>query len=85
MGTATKQHKKVPQLRFSGFSDAYTSTTISSIAEKLSVGFVGTCEKYYTDKNLGIPIIRTGNLQGEKLVMKDLKFVTKDFHNKNAF
>ena len=52
------------------------------VAEKICVGFVGTCEKYYTDES-GIPMYRTGNLNGLKLTQDDLKYVTKEFHEQN--
>ena len=55
---------------------------LSEVAEKICVGFVGTCEKYYTDAS-GIPMYRTGNLNGLKLNQDDLKYVTKEFHEHN--
>ena len=49
----------------------------------MCVGFVGTCEKHYTDKAHGIPMYRTGNIKDGFLVEDDMKFVTRDFHEKN--
>ena len=49
---------------------------------KISVGFVGTCEPFYTDKNKGIPMLRTGNLGEGFLKFKNLKYVTREFHDK---
>ncbi|MBQ9608817.1 MAG: restriction endonuclease subunit S [Lachnospiraceae bacterium] len=57
-------------------------TTIEKITEKVKVGFVGTCEKYYTDE-YGIPMIRTGNITENGIDMIELKYVTKEFHEKN--
>ena len=51
-------------------------------SEKVCVGFVGTCEKYYTDET-GIPMYRTGNLNGLSLNKDDMKYVTRDFHQQN--
>ena len=52
------------------------------MAEKICVGFVGTCEKFYTDES-GIPMYRTGNLNGLSLNRDDLKYVTNEFHQHN--
>jgi len=48
---------------------------------KISVGFVGVCEPFYTDKT-GVPMIRTGNLSDNGLKLRALKYVTKEFHDK---
>ena len=57
-------------------------TTIEQITERVKVGFVGTCEKYYTDDS-GIPMLRTGNITDHGIDMSDLKYVTAEFHEKN--
>jgi type I restriction enzyme S subunit len=55
---------------------------MANVCEKISVGFVGVCEPYYTEKQEGIPMLRTGNL-GEGFLRYDkMKFVTKEFHKK---
>lgn len=56
--------------------------TVEQITERVKVGFVGTCEKYYTDET-GIPMLRTGNITDCGIDMRDLKYVTADFHKKN--
>jgi len=55
---------------------------IKEISEKLVVGFVGTCDPFYTD-NDGIPMLRTTNVNEGKLSLSNLKYVTKEFHEKN--
>lgn len=57
-------------------------TTVEDITERVKVGFVGTCEKYYTDES-GIPMLRTGNITDKGIDIKDLKYVTEEFHVKN--
>ena len=57
-------------------------TTIERITERVKVGFVGTCEKYYTDES-GIPMLRTGNITEKGIDLSDLKYVTEDFNCKN--
>ena len=56
--------------------------TVEQITERVKVGFVGTCEKYYTDAS-GIPMLRTGNITDHGIDMSDLKYVTEEFHDKN--
>ena len=55
---------------------------LKSICRSINVGFVGVCEPFYTDKNNGVPLIRTGNLGEGFLKLDKVKYVTRDFHNK---
>lgn len=55
---------------------------LEECVKKVCVGFVGVCEQFYTDKS-GIPMYRTGNLKNGKVNKLDLKYVTKEFHEKN--
>ena len=55
---------------------------LGECVEKVCVGFVGVCEHFYTD-NTGVPMYRTGNLKNGKVSKLDLKYVTKEFHEKN--
>lgn len=64
------------------YAELTEETTIKHIAECVKVGFVGTCEKYYTDST-GVPMLRTGNITSKGIALKDLKFVTTEFHEKN--
>ncbi len=57
-------------------------TTLEAITERVKVGFVGTCEKYYTDAS-GIPMLRTGNITDNGIDLAELKYVTLEFHEKN--
>ena len=57
-------------------------TSIENITERVIVGFVGTCEKFYTDE-LGVPMLRTGNITENGIDLSDLKYVTEEFHEKN--
>lgn len=55
--------------------------TIEEITERVKVGFVGTCEKYYTDTD-GVPMLRTGNITDHGITLTDLKYVTREFHKR---
>lgn len=56
---------------------------LEKISERVNVGFVGTCERYYVNKNEGIPMIRTGNIQDKEIDLSGLKYVSEEFHEKN--
>ena len=55
---------------------------LGNLTNKVKVGFVGTCEKYYTEDST-YPMIRTTNLKNSGVDLSDLKYVTKDFFDKN--
>jgi type I restriction enzyme S subunit len=74
--------RKAPEIRFKGFTDDWEQRKLNEVAEKICVGFVGTCEKFYTDES-GVPMYRTGNLNGLSLNRDDLKYVTNEFHQHN--
>ena len=75
--------EKVPRIRFKGFTGDWEQHKLSDLVEKICVGFVGTCEKYYTDVADGIPMYRTGDLSGFALNHTGIKYVTREFHKKN--
>ena len=77
-----QKNASVPDIRFPGFTGDWEQRKLCEVSEKICVGFVGTCEKYYTDAS-GIPMYRTGNLNGLKLNQDDLKYVTREFHEQN--
>ena len=55
---------------------------LKEVTRRVKVGFVGTFEKYYTD-NTGVPMLRTTNITSHGIDLKDLKYVTRTFHEKN--
>ena len=65
-----------------GDLDSRPKQKIKDITKRVKVGFVGTCEKYYTN-NSEIPMLRTTNITAHGIDLKDLKYVTKEFHKKN--
>lgn len=56
---------------------------LEKFTKKMNVGFVGTCESFYVEKDKGIPMIRTGNIKDKKINLENLKYVDKEFHEKN--
>jgi type I restriction enzyme S subunit len=59
-------------------------TTLKGASERINVGFVGTCDPFYTNEFEGVPMIRTGNLGDGQLRFEKLKYVTKEFHQKQS-
>ena len=76
-------NQNIPKLRFPGFDGAWETKSVYELASKLNVGFVGTCEPFYTNSSEGILLVRTGNLKGVNIVLDEEKYVSKEFHNKN--
>jgi type I restriction enzyme S subunit len=57
---------------------------LNSVCQKINVGFVGTCEKFYTDKKNGVLMLRTGIIKEGKIDLTNLKYISYDFHTKNT-
>jgi len=84
--TLTHTEKKktlAPKLRFKEFNEEWKRKFINDLSSKLNVGFVGTCEPFYTSSSEGVLLVRTGNLKGVNIILDEEKYVTKEFHNKN--
>ena len=56
---------------------------VEDLSIRVCVGFVGTCSDSYTSESDGIPMIRTTNLTTSGVDLRDLKFVTHEFHSRN--
>ena len=55
-------------------------TPLGKIAEKVTVGHVGSTSKYYCEN--GIPFLRTQNIGKGEIDTTELKYITPDFHLK---
>lgn len=55
---------------------------LEELSERICVGFVGTCHKYYTDSGIGVPMIRTTNLTEKGLDLNEVQYISKEFHLK---
>lgn len=56
---------------------------LDKVTKQVCVGFVGTCYDYYCDREIGVPMLRTTDLNESGMSYKNLKYVTKEFHHKN--
>ncbi len=63
--------------------DEWDLKNVEDVTDTVCVGFVGTCLQYYCDPLEGVPMIRTTNLTDGGIYYSDLKYVTKEFHDKN--
>jgi type I restriction enzyme S subunit len=56
---------------------------LDKVTKQVCVGFVGTCYDYYCDSEVGVPMLRTTDLNESGMSYKNLKYVTEEFHLKN--
>ena len=57
---------------------------LEDLVKRVKVGFVGSINKFYCEKDEGIPIIRTTDLTQNGVDYSSLKYITKEFHLKNT-
>lgn len=53
---------------------------IDNIVKRVKVGYVGTIDKFYCDKNDGVAIIRPAEITEQEIDYSSLRYVTKEFH-----
>lgn len=58
-------------------------TKLSELVNRVKVGFVGTINEYYCEKENSVPLIRTTDINEYGIDYSNLKYVTKEFHIKN--
>lgn len=58
-------------------------TKLSELVTRVKVGFVGPINDYYCEKENGVPLIRTTDIDELGINYSNLKYVTKEFHQKN--
>lgn len=58
-------------------------TKLSELVARVKVGFVGPINDYYCEKENGVPLIRTTDIDELGINYSNLKYVTKEFHQKN--
>ena len=58
-------------------------TKLSELVNRVKVGFVGSINEYYCERENGVPLIRTTDIDELGLNYSSLKYVTKEFHIKN--
>ena len=59
------------------------SQKLEDIVERVCVGYVGSCNKDYTESSNGVPMIRTTNLTGTYIDYEDIKYISHTFHKKH--
>lgn len=58
-------------------------TKLSELVTRVKVGFVGSINEYYCERENGVPLIRTTDIDELGINYSSLKYVTKEFHIKN--
>lgn len=77
-------YDKVNDLKEIETSDIHSSwikTKLDNVSSRVSVGHVGPTSKYYTDKEKGIPFLRSQNVRPGRIDFEGLQYITKEFHN----
>ena len=63
---------------------SWKKRTLQSVCIKLVVGYVGTCESYYTEKTSdSVMMLRTGNIKGSNIDFQNVRYIQREFHEKN--
>ena len=63
---------------------SWEKRTLQSVCIKLVVGYVGTCESYYTEKTSdSVMMIRTGDIKGSNIDFQNVRYIQGEFHEKN--
>ena len=75
-----KNGSKFPQLRFSGFADAWEQRKLSEIYDKIRNAFVGTATPYYV--NQGHFYLESNNVKYGKLNFNNEVYINDDFYQK---
>ena len=61
--------------------DKGETVKLDTIADKITVGFVGEASNEYVDE--GVPYLRTQNVRVNRIDLNGLIYVSESFHNKN--
>jgi len=64
-------------------SDTWSYQQLGEVFPKIVVGYVGNVNKYYCDKNEGVPFYRTLNIRDGYFNNHDKKYVTREFNDRN--
>jgi len=62
--------------------EGWRSIALGEAAESITVGHVGSTSEHYTEPSQGVLFLRTGNVASGKLLLNDIKYVTRDFHDR---
>lgn len=73
--------QKVPQLRFSGFSDDWKNKKLGDMDIFISDGNYGELYPKASEMiNAGVPFIRANNIKNLKIIWDDMKYISKELH-----
>jgi len=74
--------KKVPELRFSGFTDDWEERKLDTIFNKIRNAFVGTATPYYVDA--GHFYLESNNIKNGQINRDTEVFINDEFYNKQT-
>ena len=75
--------KKVPELRFKGFTDDWEERKLGELSQKISVGIATSSSKHFSSQDQGVPFIKNQDIKENRINTKNLEYISKEFDNKN--
>lgn len=75
--------KKVPELRFEGFSGEWKEKLLFEVAEKISVGIATSSSKHFVSFSTGVPFIKNQDIKNGVIDTKNLEAISNEFDNAN--
>jgi type I restriction enzyme S subunit len=60
---------------------SWSTVELGSVCQRVSVGHVGKTSEFYTDE-AGVPFLRTQNVASNGVIFDDVKYITREFHEK---
>ena len=71
------EEKKVPDLRFPGFTDPWEQRKLGTLSQRVIVGLATSVTQYYRDA--GVPILRNLNIKENRLDDEDILYLDEDY------
>jgi type I restriction enzyme S subunit len=77
-------HTEFKDTKIGRFPKDWKLVLLGEVFKKIVVGFVGSVSEYYCPKDEGVLFLRTKNIKENKLSLKGVEYVTKEFASKNS-
>lgn len=78
-----KEKRRVPKLRFPGFTEDWEQRKLISLYKTIRNAFVGTATPYYTNDSInGYFYLESNNVKNGKINRNNEIYITKDFYQK---
>jgi type I restriction enzyme S subunit len=61
----------------------WRNSSLADVCDRVSVGYVGPTSEYFCESSEGVRMLRSQNVRPGRMELNDVKYVRKEFHNKN--